>query len=260
MKRKRFGILTALLLLVLVTVPASALTVSGHVTDNAGILWTSEFDDLESRASAISQRYDFGVYIITIDDYRDYTGGDIMDAGIAIYNQSSLGLGNDRDGLLLLLSMEDRDYTLLTHGEYGNYVFTDDGREAMTACFLDDFQDDAWYDGFSDYLDAAQDYLQAAEGGQPYTGKHGSKVNILLVLLLPLAVSGVVIAVLNGKMKTVAAATEATAYVSDELKLTRIEYRYTHTTETRTKIESSNSGGGSSSRSSGSFSGTSGKF
>ncbi len=262
MKRKLFGILTALFLLLTLTVPVYALTVSDHVTDDAGILSAAEHSALEKQAAEISADHDFGLYIITIEDYRDYTGGDIMDAGMAIYNQSSLGYGGERNGLLLLLSMEDRDYTLLAHGEYGKYAFTQDGRETMTACFLDDFGRNDWYDGFSDYLDEAEKYLEAAEAGQPYAGSSaGRKISLPLVLLLPLAVAGVVILVMNAKMKTVATATQASAYVVGNLELTRSEDRFTHTTTVRTRVESKGSSGSSgSSRNSGSFSGTSGKF
>lgn len=272
MQRKLFGILTALLLLLTLTASVCASetvlllssTGSSHVTDEAGILSAAEEAALEGRAAQLSQRYDFGLYIYTIDDYRGYTGGDIFDAGMAIYDQASLGYGAERNGLLLLLSMERRDYTLLTHGDYSNYAFTQEGREAMTACFLDDFQDNDWYDGFSDYLDEAEEYLEAAEKGQPYTGSSlprnsGGRISLPLVLLLPLAVAGVVILVLNAKMKTVAMATQATAYVVGDLELSRSEDRFTHTTETRTRIEDKSSSGGRS-RSSGSFSGTSGKF
>ena len=82
---------------------------------------------------------------------------------------------------------------------------------------------------------------------------------LVVVLGLPLIVAGIVILVLNGKMKSVAKATKASAYITGELELRRREDRFTHSTQVKTKIESSSSGGGKS-RSSGSFSGTSGKF
>lgn len=266
MKRKVFGMLMVLLLVMGLAVSAyageavllSASAGGNHVTDQAGILTQSELASLESQAESLSAEYDFGLYIYIIEDYRAYTSGDVMDAGMAIYNQESMGYGADRDGLLLLLSMTERDYTLLTHGEYGNYAFTDSGREAMDDCFLDDFRNDNWYYGFCDYLDEAEDYLVAAAGGEPYNP--GGGINMVVVLGLPLIVAGIVIMVLNGKMKSVATATKASAYMVGKLELRRREDHFTHSTQVKTKIESNSSSGGGKSRSSGSFSGTSGKF
>ena len=86
-----------------------------------------------------------------------------------IYEEYSLGVGAEQDGLLLLLSMEDRDYSLITYGDYGNYAFNDSGREAMTKYFLDDFGEDDWYEGFADYLEWTDVYLKAAEEGEPFS-------------------------------------------------------------------------------------------
>lgn len=266
MKRKVFGMLMVLLLVMGLAVSAyageavllSAPAGGNHVTDKAGILTQSELASLESQAESLSAEYDFGLYIYIVEDYRTYTGGDVMDAGMAIYNQESMGYGDERNGLLLLLSMADRDYTLLTHGDYGNYAFTDNGREAMDDDFLDDFGNDNWYDGFCDYLDEAEDYLVAAANGEPYNP--GGGINMVAVLGLPLIVAGIVILVLNGKMKSVAKATKASAYMVGKLELRRREDHFTHSTQVKTKIESNSGSGGGKSRSSGSFSGTSGKF
>lgn len=269
MKQKLTCILTAMLLLLAVASQAYALDITGYVTDDAAILTTAERESLEKQAADISRRYDFGVYIITVDDYRAYTSGDVLDATMAIYTDSSLGHGEGREGLVLLLSMEDRDYGLVTHGEYGNYAFDREGREAMTDYFLDDFRQDDWYDGFSDYLSWSAEYLETAQNGHPYTDGYlpeplpesivSGEISVPLVLLAPPVIALVVLFVLNGKMKSVAMAAQASAYVVGELALTDSRDQYTHTTQTRVRIENRSSGSGSS-RSSGSFSGTRGKF
>lgn len=242
-----------------------------HVTDHAYILSDDELQKLEEEAARIEEYHDFGIYIITVDDYRDYSDGDVFDSAKAIYEYFSLGKGEGMDGVLLLLSMDDRDYSLMTYGDRGNYTFNTAGREKMVEYFLDDFADDYWYTGFQDYLTWCDNYLIQAEAGTPYGPDHVAMdstekavdigVNAAFILGVPLVVAGVVILILNSMMKSVAMATEASAYMSGGLDLIRSSDHYTHTTESRRKIEtSSSSGGGSSSRSSGSASGTSGKF
>jgi len=239
-----------------------------NVTDAAALLTESEWQTLEQQARTISEQYGVGVYIITVDDYRDYAGGDVTDAAEKLYFGYKLGLGDNQDGILLLLSMAQRDYDLMVEGEYANYAFNTPGREHLVEFFLDDFGDNRWYDGFSDYLTWSADYLETAKNGEPYSDQNipmdeaDRIITILIwlaiILLVPLAVAGVYTLILVAKMHSVAKAVEASAYMTGDLHLTRRGDYFTHKTETRRKIETESSS--SSSKSSGSTSHTSGKF
>ena len=177
----------------------------------------------------------------------------------------------DRDCLLLLLSMDDRDYNLIAYGDFAQYAFDDPGRERMVSFFLDDFASNNWYQGFSDYLSWSGDYLAAARSGEPYT--YGSLpmtasdrfsailIRVAVILLVPLLIAGIYILILSAQMKSVAKAEGAANYMYGNLRLILKSDRYTHTTQSRRKVSSSSSGSRSSSgRSSGGGSGTSGKF
>lgn len=244
-----------------------------HVTDSYGILSEEQWQNLELKAREIEEKYDFGVYAVVVTNYQDYTNGSVQDAAEAIYKRYSLGNGLGKDGLLLLLSMEDRDFNLLTHGNFGNYAFDDYGRQYMTELFLDNLAENDWYGGLTDYIDWSADYLEAAKSGTPYTYGHEPMtssermvaifIRLAIIFLVPLAIAAIYISILVSKMKSVAEATKATAYVSGNLKLQKKIDRFVHATESRTKISSdSGSGSSGSSRSGGSggFSGTSGKF
>lgn len=242
-----------------------------YVADGAGILDEDEKDKLESRAEEIASGYNIGVYIVTVPDFRAYSTEDVFHAAIAIYKANDLGYGDGKNGVLLLLSMADRDYNLLCNGDWGNEAFTDAGREAMTAFFLDDFHNNDWYAGFSDYLTWTDKYLAKAEAGKPYdsgnlplsTEQKVIRFGIVLgvLLLVPVIIASIVTAVQAAKMKSVAKATRASAYAKGGLQLTGNADIYTHTTEHRTRIERDiDSGGGPVSSHDGSFSGTSGKF
>lgn len=238
-----------------------------HVTDAAGILTDGEESALESQAQLIEDQYGFGAYIVTVDDYADFASTTVFDAATTIYRDYSLGAGDGKDGLLLLLSMNDRDYSLVTYGDEGNYAFNDEGRELMTDFFLDDFGDDNWSAGFEDFLTWTAAYLDAAAAGEPYSddnipmSKEDALFTLALyiaaVILIPLVVMFIAVRGQDAKMKTVAAATEASHYVSSPLNLTRSNDMFTHVTETAVLVAKDN--GPSTSRSGG-FSGTSGKF
>ena len=89
----------------------------------------------------------------------DYTYDEtIYEAAKTLYQEYSLGYGEEKSGELLLLSMAERDYTLIAYG-YGNTAFTDYGKDKLSEVFLDDFGDDNWYSGLSDYLDKSESML-----------------------------------------------------------------------------------------------------
>ena len=230
----------------------------------AGLLTESEWETLERLARTLSEEYSFGVYAIAVDDYEDYAYGDVQDAAEALYHGYDLGVGPDRDGVLLLLPIYDRDYGLIANGDFGNYAFNEEGCEALTAFFLDDFADDDWYGGFSDYLTWCGNYLEAAQNGEPFSADNPPMdaagrmsailIRVAVILLLPLIIAFIVILILGSKMRSVAAATQAKRYIKGNLILTGQHDRYTHTTQTRQKVTSESG----SSKSSGG--GTSGKF
>ena len=244
-----------------------------HVTDSVGLLSEEQWQELEKQARAISEEYAFEVYAVIVDNYLNYSEGSVQDAAEAIYTKYSLGFGAEKDGLMLLLSMDDRDYSLITHGTNGNYTFNDEGRVYLTEYFLDDFGENGWYEGLKDYFMWSGEYLSAAESGEPYSDNHvpmssdermaAIGIRILIILIVPFAIAGIYVASLIAKMRSVAEATKATGYITGDLQLKKQMDQFVHATETRTKISSdSNRGSGGSSRSGGSsgFSGTSGKF
>ena len=86
-------------------------------------------------------------------------------------------------------------------------------------------------------------------------------VRILIILIFPLVTAGIYIGVLSAKMKSVAEATRAGAYVNGKLNLTKRTDHFRFATQNRVKISnSSSSGGGSRSGGSGGFSETGRSF
>lgn len=234
----------------------------GYVTDTAGIMTVEERQMLEQAAQEISKRHDFGLYIITMDNFRDVTDSqDVFDGATALYNNYALGHGEERKGLLFLLSMDRRDFSMVTYSDYGNFVFDAVAREELVYSFSDDFRLDDWYSGFADYLEDCDDMLEDG----PDKVRSGITSRLAIIFLLPLIIAAVVISILSRRMKSVFKATEAEAYAGGGLDLTRSYDQFTHSTETRKKRKEESSGGGGGgggtrSRSSGGFGGTSGKF
>ena len=256
MKKKLICLLLAAMMVLALSVSAFASPQLYNVTDDAGLLTDDQCAVLEKMADQAASTYGVGIYIVTIDDYTEVTD-DVYTTTYSIYHQYGMGEGTGRDGIMLLLSMKDRDYALFRYGDISERAFTKYGISELEEVFLDNFAEDDWYGGFEDYVRTCGQYLEEAANGHPV--RRSLVVPMLFVIGLSVIIAAIVVGILWGRMKSVKTATTATVYVSGNLNLTDSSERFTHRTETRTKIESESSSGGSS-RSGGGGSGSSGKF
>lgn len=99
MKRKFFALLAALFL-VLLAVPAAADASGSYVFDEAQLLDEQQEQQLNDLAAKYTKKYDCGLYIATVDNYRD-SGSDVQDAAKKIYQEKNMGVGAQHDGILL---------------------------------------------------------------------------------------------------------------------------------------------------------------
>ena len=263
MKKKLTAFAFALALMLFLCVPSFAADEVGvemrYVIDTCNLLTIDQWSTLEERAANISERYGCGVYIFTVDDYRNYGNGDVYDVTTQIYHSDRLGIGSGRDGIILLLSMSRRDYALFVYGKSAEYAFNDYGLEQLEDAFLDDFGNNNWSGGFSGYLSECEEYLASARDGHPV--RTSPILPIVIAVAASCVIALVVCLILRGGMKTARQKSEAREYVAaGGLHLTRQVDQYTHTTRTSRKIESSSGGSHSHSHSGGGGHGRSGKF
>lgn len=252
MKRRLIGLMLALSLVLLLPLGARAVENTPWVQDGASLLQPEEWQSLEAVAGEISERYGVGVYAVTVPDYREYDPRGVYEAAYGIYHSQS----PQRDGILLLLSMAERDYAIFCYGETAQYAFSDYAMEQLEGEFLDNFRENDWFGGFSDYFQTCGSYLAQAQAGKPV--KESILPRILLFNGIALVIALLVCAVLVARMKSVRKGTTAACYAG-QLHLTDRRDHFTHRTETRRKIQRSESSG-SQSRSGGGGSGRSGKF
>lgn len=158
MKKRIICLLAALLLLLGLSVSASA-AVYVNVIDTAELLSESEAEALDARCSELEQTYGCGVYLVTVDDYTAYYSADSIESfAESVFLDLGLGAGEEQDGVLLVLSMAERDYDICAHGMIGNRAFTDYGKGVLAErWFLEPFSRDDWSGGFAAFLDGCEE-------------------------------------------------------------------------------------------------------
>ena len=262
MKKRVLSLLLAVMMVFALCVSPAAAEQTGaqlnYVTDAAGLLSESQNAQLEIMAQAVSQKYGVGVYMVTLDDYRDYQPEGVFKATYTIYHDNTMGEGPNRDGIMLL-SMEDRDWAMFCYGSRCEYTFNSYGQKQLEEVFLDNFQENDWYGGFTDYVAECESYLETASVGKPV--RSSNLFPILVAIALSLLLSVLIVSLIWNKMDNVAVKAAAGSYISQDLQLTEKTDRFIRKTTHRQAIQRSSSGSGSSkSESGGGGSGRSGKF
>lgn len=265
MRRTLLALLLSLVLLAAVLPCALAASDLPQVIDNAYLLSASERDALETKAAALREEYEMDVVILTVDSLHGKRPQDYADD---YYDENGYGCGEEKSGLLFLISMEERDWYISTCGE-AIYAFTDYGIQQVGEAALPYLSDGEYYEAFDAYLDTLPAYLSAYRSGAPldgyadYSGDyyHGDRESVVyyeeehspslvISLLIGAAAAGIAVLVMRASMNTKRLQSSAADYLehgSFHLNRQQDMFLYSNVSKTRRPEEhDNNSGGGSS--------------
>ena len=240
-----------------------------RIVDNAELISQSEEQMLNDKINDIISKYDFDVVIVTENSIGDYSPMEYADD---FYDYGGYGANSAGDGVLLLISMADRDWWISTKG-YGITAFTDYGIDKAGEIITPDLSAADYDAAFEKFLSVTDEYLKEAKAGTPYdidnkymTSSDKTKtllISIGIGLGIGLIAAIIVAFVLKSQLTFVKFEYAAKNYeVNGSFKLNRQNdvFLYRNVTKTR---KAENSGGGSSthrSSSGSSHGGGGGKF
>ena len=186
-----------------------------RVVDMAELLSDSDKTALLSRLDEISERQKLDIVVLTVNTLDGKTPRDYADD---FYDYNGYGFGENKDGILLLVSMEDRDWWISTTG-YGITALTDAGIEYISEKFLSDLSDGDYAQAFTTYAELCDQFITQAKTGEPYDIGNMPKEpfnvawNILVAFVIGLVVAFVVTNIMKKQLKTVQLKSEANNYV-----------------------------------------------
>lgn len=139
-----------------------------RLVDEAGILSQEESTRLLSQLDEISERQQFDVVIAVINSL---SGQKIENLADDFYDYNGYGMGSNHDGILFLISMEEREWAISTSG-FGIRAFTDAGQAYMVKQFRSDLSDGKYGNAFSIFAKWSDDFITQAREGKPYDKGH----------------------------------------------------------------------------------------
>ena len=245
---KRF--LTAFLsLLVLVCLTASVFAADDtdksellYVIDHAELLTDAEEEELARMAREISQRQQCDVVILTERSIGSKTPREFADD---YFDSHGYGAGEQRSGLLLLLSMQERDWYMSTRGE-GIDIFTDEKIDEIWDRCGASISNGNYENGFRTFLQTCDKAIRIYRNAELVRLVNVTLFSLVIGFLVAFAFTGT----LRAQLKSVRAKYNATNYRREnsmQLERNRDIYLYANTTSRVIESNRSSSGGGRSS-------------
>lgn len=212
--------------------------------DYEGLLSADGAEDINAALENLSSEYDMTVAILTVSSFDGKSAEEYADD---FYDENDLGIGDDRDGLILLVSMAERQWHISTSG-YAIYafpdVYLDDIGESITP-YLGDGDGAGAFEAFIEqcgyYLadSADEDYEYSDEdfyyAPNESSGSGSYLIRIPIAIGIGLIIALIVMSVLKRGMKSVEMQTAAADYVvggSFNLSESRDVFLYTTVTKT----------------------------
>ena len=295
MKRIIATALTMITLVFLMTGVCFAETESlGRLYDEYGVLSADEYNTVLEALNVVSDRFQVDTSIAVVNSIAADGYDDIVAYADDLFDAYGYGTGENKDGILFVVAMEERKWAISTHGLAIQYV-TDKGNEYLQEQFLSFLSNGDYERAFLAYAEGC-DYLYAERTGQKpsdyfnqsdsYDGDQdfydedydsyepvsvGRRLEITaryipIALLVGFLLSMIPMGIMKAKLRTVQQKSGAADYVDrDSLRITNVRdiFLYRTVSQTRRAQEVEDHGGPSTTHTSSSgetHGGSSGSF
>lgn len=223
-----------------------------RLQDIAGVLTEEEASEIQKLLDEISVRLKFDLVIATVDNLEGCTVQDYADDW---YDYCEFGYESNKDGALLLISMEERDWYISTCG-YGITAFTDAGITYIGEQMGDDLSAGNYAEAFRTFVRFGNQFVTQARDGDPFDKsdlpkKPLSAIWIVISLAIGFGVAKIIVGSMKSQLKTVRAQAAASSYVREgSMNVTESRDLFLYHKVDRTEKPKNNSSGSSTHKSS----------
>ena len=241
MKRKIISLI--LVLAIFLSLPLLTYAASNErcLFDDAGLLSDQQDTALNRKLLEVSKKHNAQVLVVTVDSPETIWMDDYV---VQIYDAMDFGYGANRDGVLLLVCMNPREYRILSNGNAADAIDYEQ-MDAIGRAIVSDLSNGDYDDAFTKFADQCDYYLKVHVNGVPFRFGKSLMVSLIIGIIIGL----IVVAVLASQLKSVRSQNQANAYVRQgSMQVTLYNDIFLYRNVTRRKRESSNSSRSGSSR------------
>ena len=264
MKKSVLSILFAVCMVLSLAVFASAADLP-LIYDEADLLTDAEEANLLSRLESVSTTAQMDVVVATVESTGELSPMEYADD---FFDYNGYGRGDNRDGLVLLVSMEYSDWWISTRG-YAVTAFTDAGIEYIGEQVTPYLSDGKYADAVEEFAAQCDAFIAQAKTGDPFDTHNLPKepfnkgMALVIALIAGLIIGKIYAGKLKGELTSVRRQTAAVGYVREgSLNVTNSNEFFLYRNVSRSAKPTSSSGGSSTHKSSSgaSHGGGGGKF
>lgn len=199
-----------LLLLIIFAVSAPLFGLD-RVMDFAGLLSAAEAANLKELLDKTSLAYDFDMVVVSV---RQTGNTEPMDFAAGFFNSNGYGLGENRDGCLLLVVTDMKVFWFGTSGK-GKKILTSSASKKLEKETYGSLQNGNFYDAFVAYTRGWEELLILDAKGRTYNFLY--KYNLVFVILawvVSLVTGLIIVGVWKKGMDTAIPKKQAVSYIT----------------------------------------------
>ena len=211
--KRVFTLIFALFLCLTLTVSVSAAQMP-RLVDAADLLPDYQEAELLQRLDDLSRELQADIVIVTLESCGGYSADDVINA---FYDEYGYGYGSNRDGVMLLLSMAERDWRILCNG-FAATAITPGERDDMGDHIVDELSAGEYMEAFSEFASLCRYEIEGERNGFPFN----FGLSLAVSLVIGFVVAFIATAVMRSKLKSVRSQTGAREYTKPgSMQLTR---------------------------------------
>ena len=233
--KRVFSVFLALILCAMLTISVSAAQLP-RLVDAADLLSDSQEAELLQQLDRVSQELQCDVVIVTMESLGGYTPEQVA---YAYYDQYEFGYGGNRDGVLLLLSMAERDWMILCNG-FADIAITQSESDDMGDQIVEELSAGEYMEAFLEFVSLCQYEIDGERNGFPFN----FGLSLLISLVIGFVVAFIATGIMRSQLKSVRSQTGAREYTKPgSMQLTRSTDLFLYRTLDRTRKPQQTSSG-----------------
>ena len=180
LRLKQISFIILLILTIFTLTPIIVSSAAVNVFDDANVFTNSEELSLDKEAGALGDSYNMDIIIVSVDDAGGKSSREYADD---YFDYNGFGKGTNRDGILFLIDMDNREIYISTSGEAIRYLTDMRTENILQDSYDNGLSEQDFYSGTRAFLSSTKNYLQMGIPSGQYSEDEGGRPKNKLSLL-----------------------------------------------------------------------------